>query len=128
MAEPRRSHHALADGRASLAQASRLLDDSSTCDDPAAARDEVARAITAATDHCEELIRLLAIEERLGLTAVRGNAQLALRRLDMGGGMTDVAALRRTLRAVLAAADRLLRQVEALEAAAGGDQEPPRLS
>lgn len=124
MAEPRRSHHALADQRVALVEADRLLAELPACGDSGAC-DEVARTLTTATDHCDELIRLLAMEERLGLTAVRGNAQLALRRLDMGGGLTDPAAIRTALRAVLAAADRLMRQVEALENAAG-HVEPPR--
>jgi hypothetical protein len=128
MAEPRRSHHALADGRESLAEAGRLLAEFPACGDTVAARGEIARAVTAATNHCGELIRLLAMEERLGLTAVRGNAQLALRRLEMGGGLNDVASLRTALRAVLAATDRLIRQVEALEAAATDNQDPPPVS
>jgi hypothetical protein len=126
MAEPRRSHHAFADTRASLDEAAHLLAQLPVCGD-SGAYEQVARALTTATDHCGELIRLLAMEERLGLTAVRGNAQLALRRLDMSGRATDVPALRTTLRAVIAATDRLMRQVEALEAAAG-NQDPPLVS
>jgi hypothetical protein len=126
MAEPRRSHHALADQRARLAEAARLLDELPNCDDATDGRDEVARALAAAVDHCGELVRLLAIEERLGLTAVRGNAQLALRRLEMGANLTDPAALRTALRAIIAAADRRTRHIEALEAVAEGDRESPR--
>jgi nitrogen-specific signal transduction histidine kinase len=122
MAEPRRSHQALADGRAHLAKAVRLLADLPT-DNDATGRDEIAHALATATDSCAELIHLLTMEERLGLTAIRGNAQLALRRLEMGGTLTDPAALRTTRRAILAAADRLMRQVEALEAAAEDDAE-----
>jgi hypothetical protein len=55
------------------------------------------------------------------LTAIRGNAQLALRRLETGGTLADPAALRTALRAIVVAADRLTRQVEALEATAAGD-------
>jgi nitrogen-specific signal transduction histidine kinase len=124
MAEPRRSHQALADGRAHLAKAVRLLADLPT-GNGATGRDEIAHALATATDSCGELIRLLTMEERLSLTAIRGNAQLALRRLDMGGTLTDPAALRTTLRAILAAADRLMRQVEALESVAEDDTETP---
>jgi hypothetical protein len=127
MAEPRRSHQALADGRAYLATAVSLLADLPTGND-ATGRDEIAKALATATDSCGELIRLLTMEERLGLTAIRGNAQLALRRLDMGRTLADPAALRTTLRAILAAADRLMRQVEALEATAAGDQDPSQVS
>ena len=127
MAEPRRSHHALADQRTQLAEATRLLDELAVCDDAAASRDELARALSAATHHCDELVRLLVVEERLGLTAVRGNAQLALRRLEMSG-LTDTAAFRTALRAVIAAADRLTRHIEALEAAASADGSPSRFS
>jgi nitrogen-specific signal transduction histidine kinase len=122
MAEPRRSHQALADGRVHLANAVRLVADLPT-GDYTTGRDEIAHALATATDSCAELIRLLTMEERLGLTAIRGNAQLALRRLDMGGILVDPAALRTTLRAILAAADRLIRQVEALEAVAADDPE-----
>ena len=111
-----------------MAEAARLLADLSPSDGSTDGRDEIARALRAATDHCGEMIRLLAMEERLGLTAVRGNAQLALRRLEMGGGLADPAALRTALRAILAAADRLMRQVEAIEAAVADDRAPPRAS
>jgi hypothetical protein len=124
MAEPRRSHQALADGRAHLAKAVRLVADLPT-GNGATGRDDIADALATATDSCAELILLLTMEERLGLTAIRGNAQLALRRLEMGGTLTDPAALRTALRAILAAADRLTRQVEALEATAGDDSESP---
>lgn len=122
MAEPRRSHHALTDERLRLFEAARLLADWSPDNGSTAGRDDIARALRDATDRCDEMIRLLVMEERLGLTAVRGNAQLALRRLEMGGGLADPAALRTALRAILAAADRLMRQVEALEAVAADDQ------
>jgi nitrogen-specific signal transduction histidine kinase len=122
MAEPRRSHQALADGRVHLANAVRLLADLPTGNDTTG-REGVAHALATATDSCAELIRLLTMEERLGLTAIRGNAQLALRRLEMGGILADPAALRTALRAILAAADRLIRQVEALEAVAADDPE-----
>lgn len=128
MAEPRRSHHALIDERIRLAEAARLLADLPPSDGSTAGRDEIASAVRAAAEYCGETIRLLVMEERLGLTAVRGNAQLALRRLEMGGGLADPAALRTALRAILAAADRLLRQVEALEAAAADDPGPPHAS
>jgi nitrogen-specific signal transduction histidine kinase len=122
MAEPRRSHHALADGRVHLAKAIRLVTELPSVNGTSG-HDEIARALETATDHCAELIRLLTMEERLSLTAIRGNAQLALRRLDTGGTHVDPAALRTTLRAILAAADRLIRQVEALEAVAAADPE-----
>ncbi|HEY7030241.1 MAG TPA: hypothetical protein VH482_02890 [Thermomicrobiales bacterium] len=126
MVEPRRSHQALADGRAHLAHAVRLLGDLPPGDDTTG-RDAIARALATATDNCGELIRLLAMEERLGLTAIRGNAQLALRRLDAGGLFADPAALRTALRAILVAVDRLTRQVEALEATAQDDPESASL-
>jgi phage-related tail protein len=128
MAEPRRSHHALTDERVRLSEAARLLADLVPDDGETAGRDEIARALKDATDHCDEMIRLLVIEERLGLTAVRGNAQLALRRLEMGGGLADPVALRTALRAILAAADRLMRQVEALEASAADNRGSPSAS
>jgi nitrogen-specific signal transduction histidine kinase len=124
MAEPRRSHQALADGRAHLARASRRLADLPTDDDPTAG-DEIAEALAAAGDNCAELIRLLTLEERLGLTTIRGNAQLALRRLEAHQPLVDPAGLRSALRAILVATDRLMRQVEALEAAASDTPESP---
>lgn len=117
MAEPRRSHQALADGRAHLAKATRLVAALPPIDG-ATGREEVTRALSAATESCAELIQLLTMEEQLSLTAIRGNAQIALRRLEMGGDSIDPAALRTALRAIIAAADRLMRQVEALETAA----------
>jgi hypothetical protein len=125
MAEPRRSHQALADGRAHLAKAARLVADLPSGDE-ATGRDEISRALATATNNCAELIRLLTLEERLGLTAIRGNAQLALRRLDMGSTRADPVALRAALRAILAAADCMVRQVEALEATAADDPESAR--
>jgi hypothetical protein len=128
MADPRKSHQALADGRARLEEAASLLEGLAGRPDIAAGRAELAAALAAAGRHCGELVDLLAMEQRTALTVARASAQLALRRLDRALASNegvDAGGMRTSLMTILTATDRLEHQIEALQAAAEG-REPPR--